>query len=38
MGSAILEGRIHPPVLLRMPMLQAALAGVVIPVALAFLL
>lgn len=31
-GNAILEGRAHPLVLLRMPMLQAALVGVVVSV------
>ena len=31
-GNAILEGRIHPLVLLRMPMLQATLAGLLVAV------
>lgn len=32
-GNALLEGRAHPGVLLRMPMLQAALAGLVVSLA-----
>jgi len=31
-GNAMLEGRVHPLVLLRMPMLQATLAGLVVAV------
>lgn len=31
-GNAMLEGRVHPMVLLRMPMLQATLAGLVVAV------